>query len=835
MSIFSTIGKRIFSPAMQKTVKLGNIGDSAVKMAETKTLPCAVDAIKMPYADYTQRLLSMKYYNGYAQFARVLEKYSPEQSEIIRKFLQNFSKYGMSEGEVKYFQQEGIKKFELITDKNFVQALLKRKNLIEDASIYKVTKENKNAFIKLLNDENICDEQIKNVAHLVTDKNISILRNILKDKDIDTKILKSLPIEKLNKYNGKALKYIIGIKNIDEKEMLRIMENINKSNYGIAIKLLQRSKDSKGIVQLLYDISSDSTQSGLANRMCKYLYKMAGKKHQAGYFDVIEAHEKKQKLKRKLLSELLDNTSAPFKPNELENYSAILKELTENNYEEIRTALLNKNTNLKELAKSLSGDNLWLKSLLKSGAENSTANYTISEQLTEDQLSFVKKGFDQVQKKYGIKPQGMFFKEEGANDLFLTIKSLDGLKYKFDKTTGKIISVCHQGKTINVAKGTIVRDLLAKEEKIKNMGSSTPYRIDTSIKGEKGKWRTLYTESSIKGQYDIYHTTPDGKVTRIGHALFTPNGAKHIKRTLKSSDGTVTKFLYREDIKGNSHYHSLITDKNGNKLSDIKRTFKVLDDNHFISTKNGQAYDIVFTENEVVVTKLNSSGIKTDETVKYTIKNDVPEDIFDKVFQESAQLAGITEETAKNMSETELKSLLLSKMPEAYKKYGIEQNTIDKKCIEMLKRLPGDEWFAMDKSCKYVMHQNAEKYNAYSSGESIFMSEELKNNLGVFSHELGHAKFNKLNLLNDKKLLEIYNAEKKSYTSKYPESRIQSIDYFLSGNEKELSGLNETCAETNLISNTIQSWDVIQDRTIFLEQYFPKTISYIRQKFNSLG
>ena len=833
MSLLPSIGKRIFTPAMQKIVKLGNIGDSAVKMAEAKTIPCAVDAIKMPYADYTQRVLSMKYYNGYAQFSRVLEKYSPEQSEIIKKYLQNFSKYGMSDGEVKYFQQEGIKKFELITDRNFVQALLKRKNLIEDAGIYQVTKENKNAFIKLLNDKNIKDEQIKNVVHLVSDKNISVLKDILKDKNIDTKVLKSLPVEKLNKYNGKVLKYILKIKNIDEKEMLRIMENTNKSNYDIAIKLLQKSKDNtEGISQILYDISSDISQSGLAVRINKYLYKMAGKNQRV--FEMFEVHEKNQKLKRKLLSELLDNTGVPFKPNELENYSAILKGLTKNNYEEIRTALLNKNTDLKKLAKSLSCDHFRLKSFFKSKAGCSTADYSLSSQITEEQLSFVKKGFAIVQKKYGIKPQGTFFTEEGANDLFLTIKSLDGLTYKFDKTTGKITSVSLQGKTINVAKGTIVRDLLAKEEKLKNMGNSTPYRIDTSIKGKKGEWGTLYTESSIKGQYDIYHTTPDGKVTRIGHAICTPNGAKHIKRTLKSSDGTVTKFLYREDIKGNSHYHSLITDKNGNKLSDIQRTFKVIDNNHFISTKNGQAYDIVFTENEVVVTKLNSEGAKTAETVKYTIKNDIPEDILDKVFQESAELAGITEETAAKMSEKELKNLLLSKMPEAYKKYGIEQNTIDKKCIDMLKRLPGDEWFAMDKSCKYVMPQNAEKYNAYSSGESIFMSDELKNNLGIFSHELGHAKFNKLDLVNDKKLLEIYNAEKKSYTSKYPESRIQSIDYFLSGNEKELGGLNETCAETNLISNTIQSWDVIQDRTIFLEQYFPKTISYIRQKFNSL-
>ena len=46
-----------------------------------------------------------------------------------------------------------------------------------------------------------------------------------------------------------------------------------------------------------------------------------------------------------------------------------------------------------------------------------------------------------------------------------------------------------------------------------------------------------------------------------------------------------------------------------------------------------------------------------------------------------------------------------------------------------------------------------------------------------------------------------------------------NIDYFLEDNQHDMRGLNEACAETNLITDTIQSWEQIQDRTMFYEQY----------------
>lgn len=139
----------------------------------------------------------------------------------------------------------------------------------------------------------------------------------------------------------------------------------------------------------------------------------------------------------------------------------------------------------------------------------------------------------------------------------------------------------------------------------------------------------------------------------------------------------------------------------------------------------------------------------------------------------------------------------------------------------------------MSKHAQFIMPQNNTPGNACFCGNSIFVSKELSDNLGVFCHELGHAKFYGFDLANDKELYKIYNAEKKAYTANFPEARIKMTDYFLNDNKQTAKkGLNEMVAETNMISDTIQTADFIQDRTIFMEENFPKTIAYLRQKYN---
>ena len=443
----------------------------------------------------------------------------------------------------------------------------------------------------------------------------------------------------------------------------------------------------------------------------------------------------------------------------------------------------------------------------------------ITDIISEKKLTNILEGIEKAKDKYGIIPSNLSFSGKNADDLFIVLEDKNkSLTYKFNKKTGSLVSVTEGNRTIHAKTGEKIYDSVASE-KTKIQGFESKYRISTVAEGKNKNIQTVYTESAINGQYEIFQTKPDGSTIRIGHAQITPNGAKHIRRTLTSIDGSKTYTALREDKLGNSYMHSVITDKTGKQISEVKRTFKVISKNHFISTVNDKSYDIAFKDKKIIVTKLDSMGKKTSEKVEYAI-TDIPVDVADNIFKEIEAIPD-TREAAKQITGT-------------FKKYGIKQKVIDKSCVEMLKRLPGDEWFAMNKSCDFVMPQSTTPSNACCGVNSIFMSKELNNNLGVFAHELGHAKFFTLDLGKDKELMKIYNAEKKAYTAKFPESRIDSIDYFLSGNNPDKRGLNETCAETNLMTDTIQSWEPLQDRTIFLEQFFPNTIAYIRDKFSTL-
>jgi len=164
----------------------------------------------------------------------------------------------------------------------------------------------------------------------------------------------------------------------------------------------------------------------------------------------------------------------------------------------------------------------------------------------------------------------------------------------------------------------------------------------------------------------------------------------------------------------------------------------------------------------------------------------------------------------------------------------IPEQTIDSELVDMLKKVPGDEWFTIKKTCPNIFKTCRERYQAEYENRLIEMSDEQKSNFGVFSHEAGHSKFEWLGLEKDKKLLSIYNKERKKYQAMFPENMQKSIDYFLEDTECT-NGLYETAAETNLLNNTIQSWDVTQSRTILLEKYFPETLAYIKNKFAAMA
>ena len=85
-------------------------------------------------------------------------------------------------------------------------------------------------------------------------------------------------------------------------------------------------------------------------------------------------------------------------------------------------------------------------------------------------------------------------------------------------------------------------------------------------------------------------------------------------------------------------------------------------------------------------------GKKTKETVEFAIK-DIPIDTADKIVSD-----------IKDFEEDEI-----CKVAGVFRQYGIEPKTIDRRCVPMLKELPGDEWFAMDKSAEFIRSHEERK------------------------------------------------------------------------------------------------------------------------------
>ncbi len=426
-----------------------------------------------------------------------------------------------------------------------------------------------------------------------------------------------------------------------------------------------------------------------------------------------------------------------------------------------------------------------------------------------------------------------------SNDLFITLKSADGTLLKFNKTSGKLMTISKEKVCLNVRNGVKSSTSLYQAKRANGLFGDviSPYYMETYLeKPGQAPLRTIYKESAVPGQYEIYSQAPNGGRKAIGVVKSFPSGKKYVQRTLTSLDGHKSSYEFKSDAAGNRLLVSEIADKDGKIISQTTRSFKRLSDNHFISTVNGKSYDIEYFSDKVIATKLDEAGKKTAETVEYAIV-DIPESTAQMMFKEFEAEAKVLEDNMKRsgikhlVNEEEMMTKLWQKV---FSRHGISPYSIDRNALGIMKQMPGDEYFAMKKSCQYVVGNHIEANNACFAGNPIFVSKELANNYGVFSHELGHAKFQALDLANDPELMKIYNAEKRQFTQMYPEANIESIDYFLKGNASAKRGVNEGAAETNLIDQIPQTCEAMQDRTILWEQYFQKTRAYILNKYRKL-
>ena len=599
--------------------------------------------------------------------------------------------------------------------------------------------------------------------------------------------------------------------------------------------------------------------------------------------NIVSQHEKEIE---KLLDMVVSNRNN-YKSKDIERYKQQLKKFARESSIDFVSTLLKNNVKISDLAyyiqaSKIHGDDLTL-SAVKMGVRKSNLNEFL------EVLPTIQKELKKAQEDYNIKNDEKLFLQypydqiaftpdvhaTDGDDKHIRLISANGNVFKFDKTTGKLLAISYNNKTINLQANTtsntnmefeatdflinaLSKQGIYNDELINNCNnialallSFTPTKMDIIINKNTGEQvshdiflesetssrqidiRNQYGEitgkeniKGITGEYEIYSIDPNGKKYLTGLAEIDKNGGKHVEKHLKSLDGTETNTVYADDVSGNTFLYYEIKDNDGNILYQSTKIRKQLSDNHYQTTnemivndsasgkatKVKKSYDIQITADKVIVAKLNEDGTPTQEKIEYIIK-DFTEEEFPKL------------EAAKTLDET------ISVLNKLLYEHNIPEYTLDRKLLPMLTKLSGEEWGKLNNNeVKLIIKANVEEDDAINAETIIGVSDTLKDDITIFLHEAGHSSFSKLQLYDDPVLNKIYEEEKERFTTTFPDEMIENISYFLSSNQILSRGMNETTAETNIITNTHSSARFIEGRTAILQKYFPRTIAYIANK-----
>ena len=292
----------------------------------------------------------------------------------------------------------------------------------------------------------------------------------------------------------------------------------------------------------------------------------------------------------------------------------------------------------------------------------------------------------------------------------------------------------------------------------------------------------LYTEvmeqSGVNGVYNVSKTYPDGRVEDIVKAQKLENGNTLVEKNLTSPEGVKTKYRYEDDVTGNRIMSYKITDTDGKVLMNQSSTFEVLDENHFITSRNQKSYDIKFNPDSIQVKNIQSGETRTINIEEFTVGT---------------------------------------------------QDSI----IPLLKKIPGDELFQMKEiNLKSLAAQENFDNAAYSPDNETIRIGEKYLDAGVLLHEFGHAKdeiaFKEISakIVNEPSLRDTYEQEKTAAREFHSEAELDHLayfgaDYHYLGSDK----LKEGIAESNMILDLLPEHEVNAIRSHYWMQDFPRVIA----------
>lgn len=357
------------------------------------------------------------------------------------------------------------------------------------------------------------------------------------------------------------------------------------------------------------------------------------------------------------------------------------------------------------------------------------------------------------------------------------------------------------GKEYQIKKVNDVRNNTVSKVRLALNGTEMPSVTNEVrvIKDNNGKvLRKEYTsESDIPGVYNVRHVDANGVEKVLSSAKYdSKTGVVSIRKNMESLDGTKTFFIYEDDPQGNRLSHYAITDKNGNKLLDNFKTFEVLSDNKFVSSKNSDRYEITVNDKEIHV-----------------------QDVYNKEKQATIPIGR-----------------------------NIRGNK--KEILKSLKAMPGEELFKLSKSTKALVGATDLLDSYFDPAKRLIHSGS---DLYIVLHELGHAvdivdvdctnerTFDRTihkSISENPEVQKTYDEERKAFNQAFPEAQRDHIDYFINQATHyggESGGLIETIAESNALLTTPKVHELLGIRAQYLQQYFPKTIALLDKVLTEKG
>lgn len=293
------------------------------------------------------------------------------------------------------------------------------------------------------------------------------------------------------------------------------------------------------------------------------------------------------------------------------------------------------------------------------------------------------------------------------------------------------------------------------------------------------------------GEYEITVSKPDDSGNLVADKIGTIKmfGSKkqgsRVRRRVTSPSGVVTREIKIKGPKGTGTEYKVL-DKKGNILYESKRIHTKIGENHYVSTHNGQRYDIKFENDKITVSKLGENS---------------------------------------TLSET----------------ITLDSSLVDPQLIDMYKQLPGDYFYKLKQmNCKVVyspVTRMGDRSCFNFEERTIYISERSKNNPQTFAHEFGHALDHiALNdLCEDKVYRSIFKEEWTNFVKTSGTDEKDVVHYYTQNlDPTDHNPFQEFIAQVDaLISGFDDAEHYEQLANALLQQNFSRSLAYVAKKLEA--